>query len=117
LPLSRFISGEDGVPLPTESGVWADYIRQGFKIGLVSPERAKQSEAVAIQLQREAESAEWRRRIANEFRRISEIRERGIRPTFVLEVPPAYEALIDEVGPDFDFQSGQFNRRSAVSVY
>ena len=117
MPLSRFISGEDGVPLPTESGVWADYIRQGFKIGLVSPERAKQSDAVAIQLQREAESAEWRRRIANEFRRISEIRERGIRPTFVLEVPPAYEALIDEVGPDFDFQSGQFNRRSAVSVY
>ena len=118
LPLSRLISGEDGVPLPIESGIWSEYLRAGFRIGLVSPERAAQSEAVAAQLAHEAAADEWRGKIRAEAERLAELRERGLRPNWsaALPVPQEFEHMIAEEVAKLGFGEHQFTRNRPVRV-
>jgi hypothetical protein len=109
LPLGRFVDpGDDD--LPPESGVWASYIRAGHKVGLVTPERAAAVEARAAERAHLAEVEEWRPRIRAEVERMIESRDRGMRPNFVLAVPPEYEFLINEIGADMGIFSNQFAR-------
>jgi hypothetical protein len=113
LGLDRFVdSGDD--PLPEEAQ-WSEYVRRGYRVGIVSEERAQEI-ALRTELRaREIEAEEWETKIRAEFEKMSQLRERGLRPNFVLTVPAEHESLVDELAPLFNFSSpAQYNR--AVTV-
>jgi hypothetical protein len=115
LPLSRFVTPAAGDPLPAESGLWSAYVEQGCTLGLVSPDQAAATEAVAVQLAYQAAAEEWEVKIRREFERMSEFRTHGgRRANFTLIVPGEHAAIIDELAPLYNFGPNQFNHPAVV---
>jgi hypothetical protein len=81
LAFGRFVdSGND--PLPAETGVWASYLRQGYKVGVISEDRAAAIAANTARLALEAEAEEWRPRIYAEAQRLADLKDRGLHPAW-----------------------------------
>jgi hypothetical protein len=113
LPFARFVdSGDD--PLPAETGVWASYLRQGYKVGVISEDRAAAIAAKTARLALEAEAEEWRPRIYAEAQRLAEIRERGLNPPWVLKVPAAFQDIADEAAEEFRLGPRSSPRRNVA---
>jgi hypothetical protein len=105
VPFGRFVDSGSN-PLPPESGVWADYVRGGNSVGIVSEQRAAEIAALTAALAHEAEAEQWRPRVREEAQRLAGLRDRGLRPTWVLQVPPTFEYLITEAADELGLRVG-----------
>jgi hypothetical protein len=101
LPFGRFVDPGDDV-LPSETGVWADYVRAGSKIGIISEDRMREVEENGARIAHEQAADIWRPRIAEEAQRLVALRERGLQPSWVLEVPEEFHYLINEAADDLE---------------
>jgi hypothetical protein len=95
---------------------WSGLARVGYRVQANSPEAAAELEARINAHHAAAEVAEWRPKIEAEAQRLISIGERGgLRPAWVLQVPPHLEYLIEEVASELDLP--QRSRPRRIGVY
>jgi hypothetical protein len=106
--LSLFVDPGDA-EMPPENFVSA-LVRAGFEVGLHDSDRVLQIELQQQQLaaarQHAEEVEQWRPRIQAEAKRLADMRDRGLRPRFALQVPAEFEYLINEAAEEFGLKAG-----------
>jgi hypothetical protein len=113
LPFGRFLDPGDDV-LPSETGIWADYLRAGSKIGIISEDRMREVEENGARIAHEQAADIWRPRIAEEARRLVALR--GLQPRWVLEVPEEFAYLINEAADDLELPERSRPRSRRIQV-